>query len=302
LDFKEAQYKFDGATEDEKSELLKDILAFANAWRDSNAHILIGVREVPNAQSVICGVDKHLSDHSLQQFINSKTQKPIVFQYESLLVDDKQVAAISIPCQERPFFLKAKFGKLEQDRVYLRRGSSTTISNPDEIAAMGKKTSKAAAANFEVETKILMQPYGGSIPTIWLSASLVNNGDATAYDLQVTFRDEPQGNPTFDHRLWHEQAAPHPARAQLAQQPLHREDKRHIVSWPLGHPALTQDQMIRTGYGERVNLTKPVKYTGEAVQVNLQIFARDLAPSTITIIYSTEEIQNFALKTFLPDR
>ena len=33
LDFKSSQYPFENATEAEKSELLKDILAFANSWR-----------------------------------------------------------------------------------------------------------------------------------------------------------------------------------------------------------------------------------------------------------------------------
>ena len=45
LDFKRDQYKFKGATKDEKSELLKDILAFANTLRDSTAYILIGIDE-----------------------------------------------------------------------------------------------------------------------------------------------------------------------------------------------------------------------------------------------------------------
>ena len=33
LDFKRDQYAFAKATEDEKSELLKDILGFVNCWR-----------------------------------------------------------------------------------------------------------------------------------------------------------------------------------------------------------------------------------------------------------------------------
>ena len=40
LDFKRDQYRFDNATDEEKSELLKDILAFANAWRRADAYIL----------------------------------------------------------------------------------------------------------------------------------------------------------------------------------------------------------------------------------------------------------------------
>jgi len=38
LDFKKKQYLFAKATEEEKSELLKDILGFANAWRRSEAY------------------------------------------------------------------------------------------------------------------------------------------------------------------------------------------------------------------------------------------------------------------------
>lgn len=45
LDFKQGQYRFVAATDLEKSELLKDILGFANAWRRSEAYILIGVKK-----------------------------------------------------------------------------------------------------------------------------------------------------------------------------------------------------------------------------------------------------------------
>ena len=46
LDFKIDQYPFEAATDVQKSELLKDILSFANAWRRSDAYILIGVEEI----------------------------------------------------------------------------------------------------------------------------------------------------------------------------------------------------------------------------------------------------------------
>ena len=37
LDFKRDQYAFEGASDSDKSELLKDILAFANSWRRTDA-------------------------------------------------------------------------------------------------------------------------------------------------------------------------------------------------------------------------------------------------------------------------
>ena len=56
LDFKKKQYLFARATEEEKSELLKDILGFANAWRRSEAYILIGVKDVKGGRSNVIGI------------------------------------------------------------------------------------------------------------------------------------------------------------------------------------------------------------------------------------------------------
>jgi predicted HTH transcriptional regulator len=55
LDFKLEQYPFQKASDEEKSELLKDILAFSNAWRRADAYILIGVQEVKGGRSIVKG-------------------------------------------------------------------------------------------------------------------------------------------------------------------------------------------------------------------------------------------------------
>ncbi|MBA4319352.1 MAG: hypothetical protein C0412_13200 [Flavobacterium sp.] len=137
LDFKQDQYRFEGASEEDKSELLKDILAFANAWRRTDAYIIIGVQEVKGGRSQVVGITNHFDDASLQQFINNKVQKPIQFSYTTFEFEGKQVGILQIPVQERPFYVKQKYGKVKQNIVYLRRGSSTDESEPDEIAKMG---------------------------------------------------------------------------------------------------------------------------------------------------------------------
>src|SRR2546427_10088144 len=93
LDFKREQYRFAKASYDEKSELLKDILGFANAWRRSEAYILIGVEDVRGGRSNVLGLPAggHLDDHSLQQFVNNLTNRPIRFQYEAFGFEGKQV-------------------------------------------------------------------------------------------------------------------------------------------------------------------------------------------------------------------
>lgn len=140
VDFKSKQYPFERANNDEKSELLKDILAFTNAWRRSDAYILIGIEEARGGRSKVLGVTNHLDDAKLQQFVNSKTNTPIQFSYHPLSFEDCEIGIINIPLQHRPVFLKKSFGKLEKDKVYIRRGSSTDIAAPDEIAKMGESS------------------------------------------------------------------------------------------------------------------------------------------------------------------
>jgi hypothetical protein len=137
LDFKETQYPFAGATETQKSELIKDVLAFANAFRRDDAYILIGVKDVKGARGILTGVSNHLDDAHLQQLVNSKTNHPVEFSYHALDIDGKQVGAIHIPRQPRPSYVLKPYGKLHGNTVYLRHGSSTSVATPEEIARMG---------------------------------------------------------------------------------------------------------------------------------------------------------------------
>ena len=118
LDFKGAQYSFLKATDNDKSELLKDILAFSNAWRRSDAYILIGVTEQKGNKSVVVGIAENdkLDDAQLQQFVNQKTQKPITFSYKNIEIEGKCVGVIHIPLQARPYYLKKDFGKGNIDK------------------------------------------------------------------------------------------------------------------------------------------------------------------------------------------
>ena len=116
LDFKRDQYAFDGADDNTKGELLKDILAFTNAWRHTSAYILIGVDEKSGGRNKVIGISKELDDAKLQQFINSKTHKPIEFSYRTFEVDGAMVGVIEIPVQERPVYLKKDLENLKKKK------------------------------------------------------------------------------------------------------------------------------------------------------------------------------------------
>jgi hypothetical protein len=100
---------------------------------------------------VVRGVGQHLADNDLQQFVNAKTNKPVVFSYEAFQFEGQQVGIISIPQQERPVFLTKDFGKLKKQVVYVRQGSSTAPATPDEIARMGAAAATDAWAQRELE-------------------------------------------------------------------------------------------------------------------------------------------------------
>lgn len=152
LDFKECQYPFAGSTPEQKAELLKDILAFANAWRDTEAHILIGVHEIKDAKSLVVGIQHHPDDHSLQEFVASKTNRPISFTYSAFPVEALPIGILTIAVtDQRPFYLNQDFGKLRRNITYIRRGSATAQATPDEVISMAAKASVPAQPVLNLE-------------------------------------------------------------------------------------------------------------------------------------------------------
>ncbi|WNH47242.1 ATP-binding protein [Stenotrophomonas aracearum] len=153
LDYKAERYLFSGASDEDKGEILKDILAMANAHRDGTAYILLGFRENSPHPADVVGLptDGAIDDSRIQQFVNEKLESKLTFRYEERIYEGQHIAVISIPKQARPFYLKKDYGKLLKDKVYIRRGSSTDVASPREIAMMGVANSARPLANVDLE-------------------------------------------------------------------------------------------------------------------------------------------------------
>lgn len=136
IDFKSAHYRFINGSEDDKAEMLKDILAIANAWRDGPGYILIGFKEQRPHPAEVVGISQSIDDSKVQQFVHGKVKPKLTFRYEEHLYKGKTVGVITIPKQKRPFYLSHAYGKLKSNVVYVRRGSSTDEAEPPEIASM----------------------------------------------------------------------------------------------------------------------------------------------------------------------
>lgn len=155
LDFKSGQYKFwNPATDDEKSELLKDIIAFANSFKTGDAFIVIGVTEKNQRKDQVVGVRAHLKDNEVQQFVNAKTNRRIAFLVHSTTAEGQPIDIIQIAQkQERPICLTKTFGKVKANEVWVRVGSSSATATPDQIAAMARADQNAILG----ETRITLE-------------------------------------------------------------------------------------------------------------------------------------------------
>ncbi len=153
IDFKSEQYRFVNGTENTKAEMLKDILAVANAWRDGTGYILIGFRDRRPHPAEPVGIASSIDDASLQQFVHSKVKPKLSFSYEEHLYEGKTVGLIAIPKQQRAFYLAKAYGNLKSNVVYVRRGSSTDEAEPPEIAAMALADSGRGGVRVELSLR-----------------------------------------------------------------------------------------------------------------------------------------------------
>lgn len=153
IDFKSAQYRFNGGSEADKSEMLKDILAIANSWRDGPGYILLGFKDRRPHPAEVVGIQESIDDSRIQQFVNSKVKPKLTFRYEEHLYEGMTVGVIIIPKQNRPFYLSSPYGKLKSNVVYVRRGSSTDEAEPVETIAMAQEDS--GRSDLKIELAVL---------------------------------------------------------------------------------------------------------------------------------------------------
>ena len=136
---------------------------------------------------------------------------------------------------------------------------------------------------------------------IHLELYIINQGQATADEVQIVFEREPRGGGHCDHTVWADKTAIYPCRAQAAKYPLHPCDKQAIGSWSLGVVQLEtnvdvlakQSALWRSG-------TEPLPYNGPGAQIQLRILARNQSPATFVVHFAQEEIIWRRSKTFSP--
>ena len=111
-------------TDENRGEIIKDIVAIANAAALSYGFIIYGVD--PRKPDPIVGISNTYDDAKLQQLLEGKVEPPIEFVYYEVSFGPKNVGVIQIrPAMKRPHIITTDIGKIRNGQIVIRRGSST---------------------------------------------------------------------------------------------------------------------------------------------------------------------------------
>jgi predicted HTH transcriptional regulator len=110
--------------DEKRGEIIKDIVAIANASPLSYGFIVYGVD--PRKPDPIIGITNPYDDSKLQQLLKSKVEPLPEFLYYEVSTGIKTVSVIQVsPSRKRPFIIAADIGKIRAGQIPIRRGSST---------------------------------------------------------------------------------------------------------------------------------------------------------------------------------
>jgi Putative DNA-binding domain len=156
LDFKAVIYKAD-----KFDELLKDIMAMANAALEEDRYIVVGIKHQPSSERVFLGVEEFMDDATYYQLVHSNIEPDIQFEYFHVEVEDKRVGVFRIfNCDNQPYMLKKDTKTLRRGDGFIRKGTSQMRlmrSDLDKIFAKRQVVPDLAAkleAVFEVDGQL----------------------------------------------------------------------------------------------------------------------------------------------------
>ncbi|MDO7854435.1 AlbA family DNA-binding domain-containing protein [Hymenobacter convexus] len=153
LDFKAIVYKAD-----KFDDLLKDIMAMANAALEEDRYIVVGVKHYPNSERAFLGIEEFMDDATYYQLVHSNIEPDIQFEYFHVEVADKKVGVFRIyQCDNQPYLMKKDTKSLRRGDGFIRKGTSQMRlmrSDLDKIFAKRQVAPDLAAkldAVFEVD-------------------------------------------------------------------------------------------------------------------------------------------------------
>jgi len=136
LDFKK---ELDLSSARGKAEFVKDLISLANSAEDSGC-LIVGVDD--NKQ--IIGIDE-LNEEQIQQIAYTYITPPVVIRCALVPIANAGLLCVGIieaKAQSKPHKVARAIDRLNQDDVFIRRGSVVMRASPEEIIAMHSVTTQ----------------------------------------------------------------------------------------------------------------------------------------------------------------
>ncbi|MBJ6143682.1 helix-turn-helix domain-containing protein [Hymenobacter sp. BT559] len=150
LDFKKVPYR-----KEMFGELLKDLIAMANADTRGDRFIIIGVKHYPDGRRDILGIDNFIDDAIYQKLVNDNIEPELRFEYSAFDFDDKKLAYFRIySCVDQPYMMKKDYSVKDNDTIqrgesFVRKGSfKTRLLRRDIDRMFANKLEKDDFKNF----------------------------------------------------------------------------------------------------------------------------------------------------------
>ena len=184
LDFKAVIYKAD-----KFDDLLKDIMAMANAALEEDRYIVVGIKHHPSSERVILGVEEFMDDATYYQLVHSNIEPDIHFEYFHVEVADKKVGVFRIfNCDNQPYLMKKDTKNLRRGDGFIRKGTSQMRlmrSDLDKIFAQ-----RQSADEFTGKIDTVFESDGKPCTTLQPWAELVPPSEEAAIRIRAIIADK----------------------------------------------------------------------------------------------------------------
>lgn len=184
LDFKAVIYKAD-----KFDDLLKDIMAMANAALEEDRYIVVGIKHHPSSERVILGAEEFMDDATYYQLVHSNIEPDIHFEYFHVEVADKKVGVFRIfNCDNQPYLMKKDTKNLRRGDGFIRKGTSQMRlmrSDLDKIFAQ-----RQSADEFTGKIDTVFESDGKPCTTLQPWAELVPPSEEAAIRIRAIIADK----------------------------------------------------------------------------------------------------------------
>ena len=144
-DFKEKPYFFEGQSKEEKNkkknDLLHDIICMANNLSNRDAYIIMGIQDKPVKITGVKQFSNKWTQENYQDFLQNLTWAgDMIPTVEFRTINNGDLDVLIIKKSNRvPYYITKSYGKVRENRIYVRKGSkNTAINSQAEIGDIEK--------------------------------------------------------------------------------------------------------------------------------------------------------------------